>query len=63
MLLPVVGDGFERLKLSLLFYYCQADGAGLCKMGGVVWSLPLKVSQRGVTASPELRYAVREFPR
>ena len=42
--LPVARpDGEETLKLSMNYYYCQEGNAGLCKIGSVVWTIPLQL--------------------
>ena len=39
--LPCAGAGQETAKFSMNYYYCS-DG-GLCKIGSVVWTAPLKI--------------------
>jgi hypothetical protein len=42
--LPVTADtGRETLKVSLTYYYCQEGSEGLCKVGSVVWTLPIEL--------------------
>lgn len=36
--------GEDKLKLSLTYYYCQDGAEGLCKVGSVVWNVPLTIS-------------------
>ena len=46
--LPVSGEGRDTITVSLNYYYCQIDGSGLCKIGSVVFTVPLEVnSQKG----------------
>ncbi|MCA9178071.1 MAG: redoxin domain-containing protein [Planctomycetales bacterium] len=40
--LAVSGDGEQTLVVSLPYYYCS-DG-GLCKVGSVVWTAPVKIA-------------------
>jgi hypothetical protein len=48
VLLPVAAEGRDTVTVSLNYYYCQTDGTGLCRMGSVVFTVPLEVnSQRG----------------
>ncbi len=44
---PVDGQGADTLRVALAFYYCQEGNEGLCKMGSVVWTVPLQVSPAG----------------
>lgn len=37
-------EGSETLRVSLTYYYCEREAAGLCKVGGAVWTIPLKLS-------------------
>ncbi len=41
---PVSGAGSETLELSLNYYYCESSGEGLCRMGSVVWTVPVTVA-------------------
>ena len=41
--LPVTGTGQETIKVSMNYYYCQEGREGLCKMGSVVWTVPLNI--------------------
>ena len=41
--LPVKGTGQETIKVSMNYYYCQEGREGLCKMGSVVWTVPLNI--------------------
>lgn len=55
--LPVNGDsGSDRVKLSLTYYYCQEGSEGLCKVGSVIWTVPLELA-----ASAERNEAVLEL--
>ena len=36
--------GGETVTLSMNYYYCQEGESGLCKMGSVVWTIPLQLS-------------------
>jgi len=40
---PVSGSGKDAVRVALVYYYCQEGGEGVCKMGSVVWEVPLEV--------------------
>jgi DNA-binding beta-propeller fold protein YncE len=40
---PVNGEGKDAVRVSLIYYYCQEGGEGVCKMGSVVWNVPFEV--------------------
>ena len=44
VVLPISGEGRDTVTVSMNYYYCQADGNGLCKMGSVVFTVPLEVN-------------------
>jgi thiol-disulfide isomerase/thioredoxin len=46
---PVTGEGQDTVKVSLSYYYCQEGNEGLCKVGGVVFTIPLKVDAAGAS--------------
>ena len=35
-------SGGEKLKVSLTYYYCQTKETGLCKVGSVIWTVPVE---------------------
>lgn len=44
LLIPVSGEGAERLRLSMNYYHCKGDPAtGICKTGAVIWDIPIEV--------------------
>jgi hypothetical protein len=49
--LPVSGQGKDEVTLSMTYYYCQEGGEGLCRVGSIVWTVPLTVSKAGRDAS------------
>ena len=55
---PVNKDGRDVLTLFLPYYYCQADGTGLCKAGEVLWSIPVNVSKDATSKSIELSHRI-----
>jgi hypothetical protein len=41
---PVTAAGADKLKVALNYYYCQEGDGGLCKVGSVVWTVPITVN-------------------
>lgn len=42
---PVTSDlGIDKLKVTVVYYYCQESDEGLCKMKATSWLIPVKVS-------------------
>ena len=58
VVLPVSGEGRDTVTVSMNYYYCQADGNGLCKMGSVVFTVPLDVNSKQGQAVGQLQYQV-----
>lgn len=57
--LPVTAsEGQEQLKVSLAYYYCQEGPTGLCKVGSVVWSLPVRLDAGAASNAVKLQYQV-----
>jgi len=52
--LPVREEGASKLEVSMMFYYCQEGGEGLCRVGSVVWSVPLEATREPRAASEVL---------
>jgi DNA-binding beta-propeller fold protein YncE len=50
--------GQEKLTVSLTYYYCQKKETGLCKVGSVIWTVPLEVTERASVSSAPLKYVV-----
>jgi DNA-binding beta-propeller fold protein YncE len=42
--LPVSGAGEDEITISLNYYYCQDADEGVCKIGAVVFTVPLKIA-------------------
>ncbi|MDP7014482.1 MAG: hypothetical protein QGG36_01650, partial [Pirellulaceae bacterium] len=49
--------GESTVTVSVPFYYCQEAGGGLCKMGAVVFKIPLTVGAEGAEVV-ELKHAI-----
>ena len=58
--LPAQGTGPDSLRLSLVYYYCQEGGEGLCKVGSVVWKVPLQVEATQAATKIPLKYQVAQ---
>lgn len=52
-------SGAATLKISLVYYYCQETGSGLCKAETVVWTVPIKLAANAKDSAIELRHAPR----
>jgi len=57
--IPVKGKGEDVVKLSLNYYYCQEGGEGLCKVGSVVWTVPLSISSDGSNTSVDCTHTIK----
>jgi thiol-disulfide isomerase/thioredoxin len=44
-------SGRDTLKLSMNYYYCQTNDTGLCKIGSVVWTIPVTITGSAATTS------------
>jgi thiol-disulfide isomerase/thioredoxin len=44
---PVMGEGMDELTVSLNYYYCQETDQGVCKIGSVVFTVPVKIAPEG----------------
>jgi sugar lactone lactonase YvrE len=43
--LPVTADsGEETLRVALTYYYCREGAEGICKVGSMRWTVPVKLS-------------------
>jgi DNA-binding beta-propeller fold protein YncE len=58
--LPVRGAGEDTLQVSTNYYYCQAADEGVCKVGAVVFTVPLTIADDAPGATVPLHYAVPE---
>jgi thiol-disulfide isomerase/thioredoxin len=48
--LPVRGEGEDSLDVGVSYYYCQAGGEGLCKVGAAAWTVPIEIRLAAATA-------------
>jgi hypothetical protein len=56
----ITGAGDDELQVSLSYYYCQAKDDGVCKVGAVVFTIPLKVADSGSASPVQLVHAIPE---
>jgi hypothetical protein len=52
-------SGDETLQVGLTYYYCRHGDEGLCKVGSVVWTVPVHVTADAQKATIPLRHEVR----
>jgi thiol-disulfide isomerase/thioredoxin len=57
---PVRGDGDDELTVSLNYYYCEDKDDGVCKVGAVVFTVPLTISTAGRAEPVKLAHAIPE---
>ena len=58
--LPVSGTGPDRLEIALEYPYCS-EGAGVCRIGRIIWEVRLRVTADGAE-TPIVLQAVHEGP-
>ncbi len=51
-------SGVDKIKVALRYYYCQTGSRGVCKVGSVVWNVPLKLSADTPANSAALTHAI-----
>jgi hypothetical protein len=56
--IPVKGEGEDTATVAVSYFYCQEGNEGLCKVGGVVFTLPLKVSSSATESTVILEHKV-----
>lgn len=56
----VSGVGEDEVQVSLRYYYCQTKDEGVCKVGAVVFSVPINVVSEGGAGPVSLVHAIRE---
>ena len=55
---PVSGNGKETITISLDYYYCQELDQGICKVGSVVFTVPLNIQDNGKPGPLVLKHKV-----
>jgi thioredoxin family protein/NHL repeat-containing protein len=58
--LRVGGEGEDEVQISLAYYYCQTKDEGVCKVGSVVFTLPLRIAEGGVAEPVKLTHVVTD---
>jgi sugar lactone lactonase YvrE/thiol-disulfide isomerase/thioredoxin len=58
--LPAKSNGDDTVKVSLNYYYCQAGDDGVCKVGAVVFTVPLTISPDGKAETIKLRHTATD---
>ena len=58
--LPVKGSGSDTVRVSTNYYYCQKADEGVCKVGAVVFTVPLVVSNTAPESVVALKYSAAE---
>lgn len=56
--LPVKGNGETTVAVSMNYYYCQKSDEGVCKIGSVVFTVPLKIADDAEKSNVELGHIV-----
>ncbi|MDX1946346.1 MAG: thioredoxin-like domain-containing protein [Pirellulaceae bacterium] len=58
---PVTSEGEEEVTISLTYYYCEDKREdGTCKVGSVVFTVPLKVAADGAAGPVKLAHTISE---
>ena len=60
VVVPVTGDGDDIATVSLNYYYCEEADEGVCKVGSVVFTVPIKISTDGSDAPVKLTHVIQE---
>jgi hypothetical protein len=58
--LRVDATGADDLQVSLTYYYCQTKDEGVCKVGAIVFSVPIQVVSDGSTSPIKLVHTIRD---
>ena len=59
---PVQGAGKADVQVGMTFYYCQEGSGGLCKVGSVLWIVPLEITDTAATSSVSLEHGLEALP-
>ncbi len=57
---PVKESGDDVLTVSLNYYYCETKDDGVCKVGAVVFTVPLMITADGQAEPVKLAHAIPE---
>lgn len=58
--LPAKEAGTDEIKVSMNYYYCQEGENGVCKVGAVTWTIPLKIASDAKLDTIKLNHTVEE---
>ena len=58
--LPVSESGKDEITLGMNYYYCQESDEGVCKVGSVVFTVPLNVADAAKSSVVSLQHIVPE---
>jgi thiol-disulfide isomerase/thioredoxin len=50
--------GRDTVRISLNYFYCRTGAEGICKVGSVVWTVPLELKPDATTTAIPLRHQV-----
>jgi DNA-binding beta-propeller fold protein YncE len=56
----VSGTGEETIRVALSYFYCQESDNGVCKIGAVVFNVPVTVADDGTPGPIELSHTILE---
>jgi len=54
----VSGAGEDEVAVSLSYFYCQTKDAGVCKVGAVVFTVPLNIAPDAASAAVKLTHRI-----
>ena len=52
-------SGEDVIAVSLNYYYCEDKPDGVCKVGSVVFTVPLVIAPDGATEPVKLSHAIK----
>jgi hypothetical protein len=58
--LQVASAGPDEVQVSLSYYYCQTIDEGVCKVGAVVFLVPIQVVTDGSASPVKLVHTIPE---
>jgi thiol-disulfide isomerase/thioredoxin len=58
--LPASDNGEDEIQISLNYYYCQNADEGVCKVGAVVFTVPLKIADDAQDSSVTVSHSIPE---
>ncbi len=50
--------GEAPLELALTYYFCREGREGLCRVGSVIWSVPIRVAQDATSSEVKLKFDI-----